>query len=139
MNQPPAGEARGSARRSGPEEPSRTSRVLFGLAALSFVGAGISHVVRGLAHDPGDTSSPGRHALFVVINALAVLGVLRRPRWFLVPFALLVVQQLGTHGVRAVSALQAGGAPRIDDVLVALGMPIVLGLLLHDAKRRASE
>ena len=119
--------------------PSRLLAVLFGLGALAFVGAGISHVVRGLAQDPGDTSGPGRHLLFVVIDALAAVGLVLRPRWLVLPFALLTLQQLGTHGGRALAALQSGGALRADDVAVAVGMPVLLGLLIYEARLPRSE
>ncbi|MGE0713667.1 MAG: hypothetical protein AB7N76_33980 [Planctomycetota bacterium] len=111
---------------------------LFALAALGFAIAGLSHVVRGVAWDPADTSSRGRHALFVLINALAIAGVLRRPRWILAPFLLLTLQQLHTHGGRALLALQAGQPPRFDDVAVALGMPLIVALLVYDLRRQST-
>lgn len=121
------------------QAPSRLLQVLFGLAALSFVGAGLSHVVRGLAQDPSDTSSPERHALFVLVDALAAVGVILRPRWLVVPFTLLMIQQLGSHGGQAWLAMQSGHAPRVVDVAVALGMPLVLGLLVYDLRRNSQK
>lgn len=120
-----------------PTEPTaRWLRAAFAVAALAFVAAGISHVVRGLAPPANDTSSPTRHAVFVLINALAAAGVLTRPRWFALPFAALTLQQLLSHGAPAASALAGGAAPALDDAAVALAMPAILALLVVDLRRR---
>jgi len=110
-------------------------RVAYALCALGFLGGAASHVARGLAAAPDDPSSPARHALFVVIDVLAAAGMLWRPRWLVVPFALLFAHQLTTHGAQTASALRAGEAPLLVDALVSLFMPAVFGLLIHNALR----
>jgi hypothetical protein len=102
---------------------------LFRAAAAAFVVAAALHAVRAFESDAG------RHALFVAINLACVVGILRRPRWFPLPFALLVLQQLGSHGGRAWSAAQAGTRPSGEDVAVVVFMPTLLGLLVWDAVR----
>lgn len=102
---------------------------LFRAAAAAFVVTAVLHAARAF-----DTE-PERHALFVAINLACAAGVLRRPRWSPLPFALLVLQQLGSHGGRAWSAVQAGGAPGGEDVAVVIFMPALLGLLVWDAAR----
>lgn len=112
-----------------------TLRVAYALSALGFLGGAASHVARGWAAAPDDPSSPARHALFVAIDVLAAAGMLWRPRWLVVPFALLFAHQLTTHGVQTASALRAGEAPLLVDGLVSLFMPAVFGLLIHNAVR----
>ncbi|HBP18397.1 MAG TPA: hypothetical protein DEA08_11510 [Planctomycetes bacterium] len=110
---------------------------MFGLGALGLLGGALSHVVRGLT--PGDPDSGARHALFVTIDVLAALGVWRRPRWFVLPFACLTLQQMTTHGAAAAQALQAGGAPQPVDAIVTLGLPLLLAALVWDAWRPLPE
>ncbi len=62
------------------------------VAALFAAGAAF-HALRLLAPLAGDGSTPTRHGVFVVVNALAAVGLLARPRWFVLPFALLTAQQ----------------------------------------------
>jgi len=104
---------------------------VFGLGALGLLGAALSHVVRGLS--PADPDPGVRHALFVTIDLLAALGLWRRPRWFVLPFAALTLQQMTTHGAAAAAAIQAGGAPKPVDALVTLGLPLLLAALAWDA------
>ena len=116
----------------------RWVRVLFALVALAFVITAGIHLARGIAPPPGDDAAAARHALFVAINLAAAAGVLLRPRWFAAPFALLVLQQLGSHGGRAVATAQAGAVPGAEDLAVVLFMPLVLGALVWDARRGSS-
>ena len=110
---------------------------MFALGALGLLGGALSHSLRGLT--PSDPDSGAHHALFVAIDLLAALGVWRRPRWFLIPFAGLTLQQMTTHGAAAAAAVQAGGAPRPVDALVTLGLPLLLGALAYDAWRPLPE
>jgi hypothetical protein len=123
-----------------PDTPSSWGlRIAFALAALAFVGTGVLHAVRGISRDPADSSSPTRHAVFVGLNLLTAAGLLLRPRWFVFPFAALVLQQLHGHGGRALADLQASGAPRAEDVVVVLAMPLLLGLLVADRRAQATR
>ena len=78
--------------------------------------------------------SASGHAIFVGINALTALGMLLRPRWFVIPFAVLVAQQLISHGDWAFAAWRAGWFDwRSWGVLAT--MPPMLLLLVRDARR----
>lgn len=105
---------------------------LFRAAAAAFVVTAVLHAARAFDADAG------RHALFVAINLACAVGVLRRPRWFPLPFALLVLQQLGSHGGRALTAVQAGARPSGEDLAVVVFMPALLGLLVWSAARPES-
>lgn len=110
---------------------------MFGLGVLGLLGAALSHVVRGFT--PSDPDPGARHAVFVTIDLLAALGLWRRPRWFVLPFALLTLQQMTTHGAAAAAALRAGAAPKPVDALVTLGLPLLLAALAWDALPEAEE
>jgi hypothetical protein len=75
-----------------------------------------------------------RHALFIGVNVLCVLGFVKRPRAFVWLFGALVVQQLWSHGGDVVTTWTF--AHRIDamGVGVCLVMPALWVLLLVDAR-----
>ncbi len=104
---------------------------VFVVAALCFVGAAASHVVRGVGAEGGDRL---RHVVFVAIDLLAAAGLLVRPRWLWAPFAVLTLQQLHGHGGQAWADWRATGRPAAVDVAVALFMPVVLALLVREAR-----
>lgn len=109
--------------------------VFLAIAAFFVVGAlfHVAALVRPALEDP---SPPWRHALFVLINLTAALGSLRRPRGFAVAFALLTAQQLWSHGVTAVVVWRDEHRFDWPSVVVLAGMPLVLALLVVDARRR---
>ena len=114
------------------EAGSSRLRGLFALIAIGFLLTAGLHVLRGLDHDPGDTSSPARHAVFGFVNLCAAVGLYLRPRWIVYPLSLLVVQQLGSHGSLVAQALRAGRAPGWEDLVVTLALPALLALVLWD-------
>ncbi|HVY25806.1 MAG TPA: hypothetical protein VHB79_04615 [Polyangiaceae bacterium] len=73
----------------------RGDRRFWGVVSASFALGALFH---GYASIVGDSSPPWRHALFVAINLGAAWGCWRKPPWFIWPFALLLLQQLYSHG-----------------------------------------
>src|SRR6185312_10756746 len=55
----------------------------------------------------GEPSPAWRHALFVAVNLAFAAGFARPPRWFVLPVALLAVQQLASHGAYALGVWHA--------------------------------
>ncbi|GAC1353080.1 MAG: hypothetical protein NVSMB1_22670 [Polyangiales bacterium] len=107
---------------------------LFQVLAVVFAAAALWHA--GAIVVPLDPSSSAqRHALFVGINAGLAALMLRRPWWFPLLFAVLMMQQLWSHGHALVARAREG---RVDvlSMAVILALPIVLVLLVRDAKRR---
>ena len=100
------------------------------IASASFVVAALAHLYALFSADP---SPPWRHALFVAINLVAAWGCWRRPRWFIWPFALLLLQQLYSHGHDLAQAWPA----RIDwrSLLVVIWLPIVAVALWRGRRR----
>ena len=96
---------------------------LLALAALNharLASAGGAHVVR--------------HEVFVGLNlALATLLVLR-PRWALVPAALLSVQQLWSHGSDLIDSMRGPGPFDWASALVLVFFPALLTLLVVERR-----
>jgi hypothetical protein len=113
----------------------RWERWLFRLLPLCFFGAGIFHARAFFDGTVEPRMGAGGHATFVVVNLLTAIGMWFRPRWFVIPFAVLVVQQLISHGDWALAAWKAGWFDwRSWGVLAT--MPPMLLLLVRDARRR---
>jgi hypothetical protein len=104
------------------------------VAALFAAGAAF-HALRLLAPLAGDGSTPARHGVFVAINALTAAGLLARPRWFVLPFALLTAQQLASHGRAALDAWRERGELDLTSVAIVVLLPLTLALLLRDARQ----
>jgi hypothetical protein len=105
-----------------------------GLALLLF-GAAAFHVVRVLAPLEGDTSSPLRHALFAVVDALMGVGLLTRPPGFSFWFGLFVLQQVYSHGIAALRAWLDRGAIDVLSLVIVVLLP--LGWLLSRTETRS--
>jgi hypothetical protein len=104
---------------------------LFLLFALGFAGAAAFHAVAVVARI--DATPRWRHGLFVAID-LALAGLMiRRPRWFVWVFALLLVQQAWSHGTSLVAHARAGGVD-VASVVTLVALPVVLILLIVDAR-----
>ncbi|MBX9782975.1 MAG: hypothetical protein K2X48_06765 [Chitinophagaceae bacterium] len=74
-----------------------------------------------------DESSPVRHGAFILINLFCIVGLWKRPRWFIYFFILLTVQQLYSHGARIIRYFEEG---RTDWISVALLMVLLTTVLL---------
>jgi hypothetical protein len=113
--------------------PPRARALAFFALAVIFAVAALFHLA-AVARPALAPSAPAwRHAVFVVVNGACAVGLawgrVRRARAFVAAFALLVVQQLWSHGLEAWGAARAG---RVD--LASLGvlavMPLTLAMLV---------
>lgn len=111
----------------------------FAAIALAFLAVAALHLVRLIAPPAGDPSTPARHAVFMAINLAVGAGLLLRPRWFLVVFGLLTIQQLHSHGGALIERWRQTGAPSGEDLAVVVLVPVILGLLVVDARRGREE
>jgi hypothetical protein len=114
----------------------KASGLAFYSLAVAFVAAAAVHGAALIAPGVDPTSPPWRHALFVAINLGCALGFVARPRWFIAPFALLVVQQLVSHGGQAWRAWCQRGRLDVASLAVLAAMPFALGLLVADRRGR---
>jgi hypothetical protein len=96
----------------------------------------VFHALAALGVLPAGSSTPARHALFVLINLAAAAGVWRRPRGFVWLFAALTAQQLYSHGSDAWREHAAGASIDPASLVVLVGMPLVLFALAWDARSR---
>lgn len=109
-------------------------RVSFGLLAATFGAAAAFHLAAVVRPSIDPTAAAPRHATFVAINLACALGFVFRPKWFVVAFALLVVQQLFSHGGQALREWQGAGRLDVASLGVLAMMPVALALLVVDAR-----
>ena len=80
-------------------------RWLFRVLALGFIGAGIFHARAFFDGTVEPRMAASGHAIFVVVNALAAVGLWLHPRWLVFPFSVLVHPRMSGWWMPA--ALQA--------------------------------
>lgn len=110
-------------------------RAAFALFSAVFAAAGAFHVAAALLPSLDPTASPSRHAVFVAINLACALGFALRPRWFVAPFALLVIQQFVSHGGQAWREWHDAGRVDVASLAVLALLPLALALLISNARR----
>lgn len=69
---------------------------LFKIAAIFSIISAVYHFT-GIFY-PVNASSPLRHALFVIINLVCFYGFVKRPKYFILLFFILTIQQYTSHG-----------------------------------------
>ena len=79
----------------------------------------------------------GRHEVFVGLNLLLAGLLVARPRWALLPAALLSVQQLYSHGSDLVASVREPGPLDWASVGVLVFFPALLTLLVFERRRTA--
>ncbi len=79
-----------------------------------------------------------RHGLFILINALGAWLVLRRPPGLVLPFLAITLQQMYSHGTRALTWWHR--EQRVDwiSLCIIVILPLALVLLIKDARERRS-
>jgi hypothetical protein len=117
------------------QTPSPDSSRVFRWLAPAFVCAAVFHAAACVRPSIAEPVPRWYHALFVVVNVLLAVGVVRRPPWFAFVFAIYAVQQFAEHGVRGVRVCME--EHRLDWASLAsvVFVPIVLALLVRDRLR----
>jgi hypothetical protein len=110
-------------------------RLAFWIIAAAFALAALFHVAALVAPSIAEPSPPWRHLLFAATNVAVAVGMVRRPRLFVVAFALLTVQQVVSHGAYAWTLWASEGRVDWASAVVLASMPAVLALLIFDARR----
>lgn len=107
------------------------------LSALFAITACV-HAYAIAVPDGDPTSSVGRHALFIAINALFAVGFARRARWLVVPAIALAAQQTYSHGNAFLTAWRHGHTDWTSaGVLLLLPVVVATAIMLArtDVKR----
>ena len=111
---------------------------IFQIAAALFLVAAFVHL-RGLLAAAGNPSLAAFHGIFVAIDPLAAMMLLRRPPWFPYAFAVLTVQQIYSHGLEALTAWRDAARIDVISIFIVVAMPILLVLLVYDAVHRRAQ
>jgi hypothetical protein len=117
-----------------PTASNDSSRIFLWLAP-AFACAAVFHAAACVWPSIAEPVPRWYHALFVGVNVLLGVGVVRRPPWFVFVFAVYTVQQYLEHGVRGVRVWME--EDRLDWASLAsvVFVPIVLALLVRDRRR----
>jgi len=122
---------------------SRSRESLFRLCAAGAVVAGTFHLAAmvnpAIARIEYDSTYPAwRHVLFIAINGAVAWLLIRRPRWFVWPFALLTIHVVAGHGYWAWHVWTF--ERRVDWIsfAVVIATPAILALLFIDRQDRNS-
>jgi hypothetical protein len=118
------------------QDPAFRTRV-FRFLAPAFVAAAIFHGVACIRPEIAEPVPLWFHALFVLVNLLLAVGVVRRPRGFVVGFALYVIQQLVEHGGRGFRVWTVEHRFDWASAVSVVFVPIVFALLVSDARAKA--
>jgi len=84
-----------------------------------------------------NASSSGRHALFICINLFLVYGFLKRPKYFVFVFFILLLQQLYSHGSFLINHFRESGKIDWISVFILVGLPIIFACLVADYKSKS--
>ena len=106
------------------------------MIAAAFAFTACFHLAAVFVPGLDPTAPAWRHLLFVGINVACIAGLLTRPPLFIPPFALLVVQQIASHGRSFSSSLGPGERIDFPSLAVVLVMPTTLVLLVIDLFER---
>jgi hypothetical protein len=102
---------------------------LFKLFAALFIGAAIFHVIN-LFYKPNEF--PGwRHLLFILIAWVCVYGFIKRPRYFVFLFCILVIQQYYSHGSSLINSWMHEHKTDWISLGVLIFLPFPLMLLIQ--------
>jgi hypothetical protein len=108
-------------------------RIIFQVyAALSLLVGGLHFI--GIFY-PINSSPTWRHTLFVGINLFSAYGFLKRPRFFVYLFFLLLLQQIYSHGGNAIAIWNQQHVVSWIDVIVLIFTALAFALLLIDKKQ----
>jgi hypothetical protein len=106
---------------------------IFHWIAPAFAAAALFHAAALFRPAIAEPVPSWWHALFVGVNLALAMGVVRRPRGFLVIYVIYMLQQFVEHGPRAATVWRS--EHRIDwaSIVSLVFVPFVLVLLLRDA------
>jgi hypothetical protein len=111
-------------------------RPLFWFFPAVFLVAALYHVAALVMPSLGIGGLNWRHGLFMAIDCAGAYLMLRRPHWFVLAYAILMVQQLWGHGAQLASQWAQTGAIHWPSLFVIIFAPCGLVLLVYDYLER---
>jgi hypothetical protein len=116
-----------------------TSRARWASRGLVVAGAltacvAVFHAVAIVVPSVSEPSPAWRHALFVGVNAFFAWAFITRARWLPVPFGVLCVQQVRSHGNDFLAA-RAVGHIDVQSIAVLVSLPCLAVLVAWGRKR----
>jgi hypothetical protein len=109
---------------------------IFSIFALLLIIAGTYHVIGVFSHGSLPPSPIWRHFLFVLINIFGAFLLLRRPNWAYIPFSLITVQQIYSHGKRLISWWVNDVRIDIISIFVIVILPAITILLILEKRQQ---
>ena len=107
-------------------------RTLFYVFAILSLLAAVYHLT-GIFYKIND-SPIWRHAIFVVVNSFCIYGFLKRPKYFIYFYIVLILQQFYSHGQHLIKLWELEHKIHWISFAVLVLMPIGLICLLVDYK-----
>jgi hypothetical protein len=111
--------------------PTRIARIARNVCAALLAVTAVNHA-RLAAQGAGNVT---RHEVFVGLNLALAALLVARPRWALVPTALLSLQQLWSHGSDLLVSIRGPGPFDWASVGVLVFFPALLTLLVVERRR----
>jgi hypothetical protein len=112
-------------------------RIIFFAFAILSIMAAIYHLI-GIFYKIND-SPIWRHSLFVIINLFCVFGFIKRPRYFIYIYVVLIIQQYYSHGQHLIKLWDLEHKIHWISLFVLILLPIGLICLLTDYKTNRIE
>jgi hypothetical protein len=112
---------------------------LFRFFAPLFVAAALFHAAALVKPAIAEPVPPWWHALFIVVNLVLAVGIVKRPRGFLLAFAVYTLQQLIEHGPRLIVVWRDDHRIDWGSVVAVVFVPFVLLLLVREAYPCAAD
>lgn len=111
-----------------------SKKQVFHLATFLTFIVGSYHLI-GIFYKVND-ATPAHHALFTVINFICVYGFIKRPKFFVFAFGVLVIQQYYSHGSSLIEHWQTYHTINWIDFFILFFAPIFLVYLVIDWRER---
>ncbi len=109
-------------------------RAMYPLLAFAFGLAAVYHLVALITPSLFPLSPAWRHCLFIILNTTASILFARRWTWLWIPFTVLTIQQLISHGSRAYDLWTLHHHADVISIIIILSMPLIAMFLFIDSR-----
>jgi len=117
----------------------RSGRIIYPVLSVAFGLAAIYHLAAFISPGFFPPCPAWRHLLFIVLNIVGLLLSIRRWIWFWIPFTLLTIQQMISHGSRAYEWWTLNNRIDMISIIIMLSMPVMAVVLFRDFKSHRKQ